>query len=70
MEAYKDIFTTPVGVPVHFQVKHSIDLIPGAPLPNGRVYMHSHMENEIIKNQIQDLMKNGLVHKKDGTLRI
>jgi len=29
MEEYKDIFTSPVGMPVHGQVKHSIDLTPG-----------------------------------------
>ena len=26
MEEYKDIFTSPNGVPLHCQVKHSIDL--------------------------------------------
>ena len=81
MEAYKDIFTTPVGVPVHCQVKNSIDLIPGAPLPNGLVYRHSLMENEETKHQIQDLIQKGqirpnsspygspivLVQKKHGT---
>ena len=49
VEAYKDIFTTPVRVPVHCQVKHSIDLIPGAPLTNGTVYKCSLKENDEIK---------------------
>jgi hypothetical protein len=38
MEEYEDIFTSPARVPLHFQVKHPIDLTPGAPLPNGPIY--------------------------------
>jgi hypothetical protein len=41
VEEYSDIFSSPTGVPLHFQVKHPIDLTPGAPLPNGPVYHHS-----------------------------
>jgi hypothetical protein len=35
-----------MGVPLHCQVKHSIDLVPGAPLPNGPIYRCSLPENE------------------------
>ena len=49
MEEYKDIFTSPNGVALHCQVKHSIDLTPGEPLPNGPVYKRSFLENEEIK---------------------
>jgi hypothetical protein len=49
VEEYKDIFSSPTGVSRHCQVKHSIDLTPGAPLPNGPVYHRSLMENEEIK---------------------
>jgi hypothetical protein len=52
MEEYKDIFTSLIGVPLHFQVKHSIELIPGTPFPNGLVYKRSLLENEEIKCQI------------------
>jgi hypothetical protein len=38
VEEYEDIFTSPAGVPLHYQVKHPIDLTPGAPLPNGPIY--------------------------------
>lgn len=38
MEEYMDIFTLPTRVPLHYQVKHSIDLIPSVPLPSGLVY--------------------------------
>eukprot|EP00253_Pinus_taeda_P020035 PITA_20035 len=41
MEEYEDIFTSPAGVPLHCQVKHSIDLTPGASLPNGPICRHS-----------------------------
>ena len=81
VEEYKDIFTSPNGVPLHCQVKHSIDLTLGAPLPNGLVYRNSLLENEEIKHQIQELLQKGhirpssspcgslivLVQKKDGT---
>jgi hypothetical protein len=38
MEEYKDIFSSPIGVPLHCQVKHPIDLTPDTPLPNGPIY--------------------------------
>jgi hypothetical protein len=49
MEEYSDIFSSPTGVPLHCQVKHPIDLTPGAPLPNGSFYLCSLLENEHIK---------------------
>jgi hypothetical protein len=52
MEEYSDIFSSPTGVPLHCQVKHSIDLTPDALLPNGPVYRFSLLENEEIKRQI------------------
>jgi hypothetical protein len=41
VEEYSNIFSSPTGVPLHYQVKHSIDLIPDAPPPNGPVYRRS-----------------------------
>jgi hypothetical protein len=81
MEEYIDIFSSPIKLPMHFQVKHPIDLTPGAPMPKGPVYHHSLTENDEIKRQIQELLKNGhiipkscpcsspivLVQNKDGT---
>ena len=52
VEEYGDIFTSPTGVPLHFQVKHPIDLTPGAPLHNGLIYRRSILENDEIKRQI------------------
>ena len=59
MEEYEDIFTSPAGVPLHCQVKHPIDLTPGAPLPNGPIYRLSILENDEIKRQIQELLQKG-----------
>jgi hypothetical protein len=53
MEAYSDILSSSIEVPLHYQVKHPIDMNPDAPLPNGPVYHHSMLENEEIKRQIQ-----------------
>jgi hypothetical protein len=84
VEEYEDIFTSPAGVPLHCQVKHPIDLTPGAPLPNGPIYRCSVLENDEIKRQIHELLQKGhirpssspcgspivLVQKKDGTWRL
>jgi hypothetical protein len=84
MEEYEDIFTSPAGVPLHYQVKHSIDLTPSAPLSNGPIYRRFVLENDEIKRKIQELLQKGhirpssspcgspivLVQKKDGTWRL
>jgi len=81
MEEYRDIFSSPTGVPTHCQVKHPIDLTPSSPLPNGPIYHHSLLENDEIRCHIQDIIQKGdirpssspckipivLVQKKDGT---
>eukprot|EP00253_Pinus_taeda_P023032 PITA_23032 len=56
VEEYEDIFTFPTGVPLHCQVKHSIDLIPGVPLPNRPIYPCSILDNDEIKRQNQELL--------------
>eukprot|EP00253_Pinus_taeda_P019410 PITA_19410 len=53
VEEYRDIFFSPTGVPVHCQVKHSIDLTPKSPLPNGPIYHHFLVENEEIKRKLK-----------------
>eukprot|EP00253_Pinus_taeda_P006356 PITA_06356 len=84
VEEYEDIFTSQAGVPLHCQVKHSIDLTLGALLPNGPIYRRSVLENDEIKRKIQELLQKGqirpssspcgspivLVQKKDGTWRL
>ena len=82
VEEYEDIFTSPAGVPLHCQVKHPIDLTPGALLPNGPIYRRFVLENDEIKRQIHELLQKGhiqlssshcgssIVLKKDGTWRL
>jgi hypothetical protein len=84
MEEYSDIFSSPTGVPLHFQVKNPIDLTPDAPLLNGTIYHRSLLENEEIKRKIQEILHKGYIHpisspcripimlvqKKDGTWRL
>ena len=59
VKEYNDIFTSPNGYLSTAQVRHSIDLTPGAPLPNGLVYRRSLLENKEIKCQIQKLLQKG-----------
>jgi hypothetical protein len=80
MEEYSYVFSSPTGVPLHFQVKHPINLTPDASLPNGSVYHYFLLENEAINRHIQELLHKGnicpnsssrgsqimLVQKKDG----
>jgi hypothetical protein len=49
VEEYLDIFSSPIGVPLHCKVKHPIDLTPRTPLPNGTFYRCSLLENEDIE---------------------
>jgi hypothetical protein len=69
---------------MHCQVKHPINLNLSAPLPNGPFYRLSLMENDEIKNQIQEFLQKGkikpssspcessivLVQKKDETWKL
>ena len=34
VEKYREILSSPTEVPIHYQVKHSIDLTLGTPLPD------------------------------------
>ena len=84
LKEYHSVFKSPVGVPTHCQVKHSIDLIPGTPLPHEPIYRRLVSENDEIKRKIQELIQKGHIHpsaspcgspivlakKKDGTWRL
>ena len=59
VEEYGDIFTSPTGVPLHCQVKHPIDLTPGAPLPNGLIYRCFALDYDEVKRKIQELLQKG-----------
>jgi hypothetical protein len=50
MEEYRDIFSSPFGVPRHCQVNHPIDITPSASFPNVPVCHRSIMKNDEIKH--------------------
>ena len=52
LEEYWNIFQDSKRVPLHFQVKHFIELVLGSSLPNISVYKRSIVENEEIHIQI------------------
>jgi hypothetical protein len=49
LEEYEDIFTSPAGVPLHYEVKHPIDMTLRVSLPNGPIYWRSVLENDETK---------------------
>jgi len=49
LEEYKYIFTSLIEVPLHSQVKHSIDLTLGASPQNGPIYWGSIIEIDEFK---------------------
>ena len=49
VEEYRDIFSSPTGVPLHYQVKLLINLTPGAHLLNKSIYHRFILEKEEIK---------------------
>jgi hypothetical protein len=51
----------PRSLPPMRSVRHHIDLIPGASLPNKAAYRLTPQENEEVKKQVQELLDKGLV---------
>jgi hypothetical protein len=86
LQEFKDVFPAeiPLGLSPLRGIEHQIDLIPGASLPNGDVYMINLEETKEIQRQVQELLDNGYVHeslspcavsvilvpKKNGTWRM
>ena len=60
---YADIIVDelPNELPPARSISHHIDLIPGASLPNKAAYRLTPLENEEIKQQVQELLEKGLV---------
>jgi hypothetical protein len=46
VEEHEDISYSPMGVPLHYQIPHSIDLLPNSTLHNDPIYRPSFIENE------------------------
>ena len=59
---YDEIFQEPQGLPPKREVKHEIQLLQDAPLPNLSLYKLLVIENEEVKKQVQELMEKGFIY--------
>ncbi|XP_040952795.1 uncharacterized protein [Gossypium hirsutum] len=86
LQEFEDVFPkeTPKGLPPHRGIKHQIDFIPGATIPNRPAYRTNPEETKELQRQVAELMDKGyirenlspcavpvlLVPKKDGSWRM
>jgi len=65
LKEFEDIFPKegPIGLPPFRGIKHQIDLVPGASLPNRPAYRTNPQETKEIKSQVQELLEKGWVQK-------
>ncbi|XP_013632769.1 PREDICTED: uncharacterized protein LOC106338300 [Brassica oleracea var. oleracea] len=83
LQEYRDVFQedNPVGLPPIRGIKHQIDFVPGASIPNRPAYMTNPVETKELQKQVNELLEKGhireslspcavhvlLVPKKDGS---
>jgi hypothetical protein len=86
LQEFDDVFPddTPSGLPPLRGIKHQIDFVPGALIPNRPAYRSNPEETKELQRQVDELMEKGyiresmslcavlvlLVPKKDGTWRM
>jgi len=65
LQKFDDIFSKedPIGLPPFRGIKHQIDLVPGASLPNRPANRTNPEETMEIESQVQDLLEKGWVQK-------
>jgi hypothetical protein len=57
IEAYKEVFQEPQGLPPKREVEHEIQLLLESPLPNIGLYRKSIIEADEVKKQLQQLLE-------------
>ncbi|XP_066354680.1 uncharacterized protein [Miscanthus floridulus] len=65
---YEDVFPdeVPPGLPPKRGIKHQIDLVTGASLPNHAAYRTNPEETKEIQRQVEELMRKGYVQERQG----
>ena len=65
LEQFKDIFPEelPSGLPPIRGIEHTIDLVPGATLPNKPAYRMNPEEAKELKKQVDELIDKGLIRE-------
>jgi hypothetical protein len=65
LQEYADVFPKdlPLGLPLLRGIKHQIDLIPGAQLPNRALYRTNPNETKEIQSPVQALLDKGYIRE-------
>jgi len=58
---YNELFQEPRGLPPKREIQHEIHLLHDAPLPNIFMYRMLAIEMEEIKQQVQELLDQGVI---------